>query len=245
MFVGHYGPAYAAKATSKRLPLWLLFFAVQFLDIMWSILVLLGVEKLRIVHGFTASSALDLYYMPYTHGVIGALFLSAVLGCISEMFFRQKGKTFLIVALCVFSHWVLDLIVHVPDLPLIGNTMKVGFGLWQHRTIALILEFATLFAGIWIYVLRVRSQSKSGNIWLWSVSAAMVIIQLCTVFGIDPTSSKMEAISALTAYLLFIFLAGVIDRMRTEQSGPKKAEMPLPTATAPPHGATGMQRTNN
>src|SRR5689334_23985237 len=66
MFVGHYGPSFAAKAVRKPIPLWVLFIAVQLLDVFWSIFVLLGIEKVHIVPGITATNPLDLYYMPYT-----------------------------------------------------------------------------------------------------------------------------------------------------------------------------------
>ena len=78
MFIGHYGPAFALKPLRKPLPLWVLFLAVQWLDVGWALLVLAGVEKVRIVPGFTEASPLDSYYMPYTHGLLGALLLS---GC--------------------------------------------------------------------------------------------------------------------------------------------------------------------
>ena len=73
MFTGHYSVSFAGRAAEKRIPLWLLFIAVQFIDVLWSIFVLLGIEKVRIVPGITASNALDLYYMPYTHSLLGAL----------------------------------------------------------------------------------------------------------------------------------------------------------------------------
>ncbi|MFY9573103.1 MAG: hypothetical protein WAV20_17015, partial [Blastocatellia bacterium] len=72
MFVGHYGPSFAIKALDGSIPLWLLFIAVQFVDVLWGICVLLGVEKVRIIPGITATNPLDLYYMPYTHSLAGA-----------------------------------------------------------------------------------------------------------------------------------------------------------------------------
>jgi hypothetical protein len=212
MFIGHYGPAYAAKTVSKRLPLWVLFLAVQFLDIVWAILVMMGTEKLRVIHGFTASNALDLYYMPYTHGLLSALCLSVIMGGLSEMAFRQRGRTFLIVALCVLSHWILDLIVHVPDLPLLGNTMKVGFGLWQHRLVAIVVELAVLFVGLSIFTRFVRSFSTSARVWLWFLNGLMLIAYFASVFGPDPSSPRLEALTALFAYLLFAGLAAQVDR---------------------------------
>ena len=214
MFVGHYGPAFAAKAVAKPIPLWLLFVAVQFMDIVWSILVLLGVEKLRIVQGFTASNPLDLYYMPYTHGLIGSLVLCALLGGISEYFLPQKGRTFLIVGACVFSHWLLDLIVHVPDLPLIGDRMKVGFGLWRWRDISLAAEFATLFAGFWAMLRYAPSPNRSSHIRLWSLAGWLVIAQIFNAFGPQPATPQIAAGMALGAYLIFALFAWQVDRAR-------------------------------
>src|SRR5258706_9150146 len=133
MFIGHYGVSFAAKPVKPRLPLWLLIIAVQWLDVVWSVLVMLGIERLRIVKGFTEANAMDLYYMPYTHGLIGAIALSFALGGITALFLRDRRVAVLaIVAGAVFSHWLLDLVVHVADLPLVGDSMKVGFGLWRH-----------------------------------------------------------------------------------------------------------------
>jgi len=117
MFIGHYGPAFGAKAVLRTIPLWVLFVAVQFMDVIWSILVLLGIEKVRIVPGLMAASSLDLYYMPYTHGLIGALALSVIFGAIVALCMRaRRAVVFFIVAAAVFSHWILDLLVHKPDL---------------------------------------------------------------------------------------------------------------------------------
>src|SRR6202012_4262990 len=118
MFIGHYGPAFAAKPIAKAVPLWLLFIAVQWLDVCWSTLVLTGIEKVRIVPGFTLGSPLDLYFMPYTHGLIGALLLSVLFGAIVALIMGAPRRlaVFLAVALAVFSHWLLDLVVHMPDL---------------------------------------------------------------------------------------------------------------------------------
>ena len=85
MFTGHYSFSFAGKSAEKRIPLWLLFLAVQWIDVMWSIFVLLGIEKVRIVPGITASNALDLYYMPYTHSLAGrAVLVSSGVCCLPD-----------------------------------------------------------------------------------------------------------------------------------------------------------------
>ena len=84
MFVGHYGVAFAVKTPRNKIPLWVLFVTVQLLDFLWAPFVLLGIEKVRFVPGITATNALDLYYMPYTHSLIGALFWSTVAFAITK-----------------------------------------------------------------------------------------------------------------------------------------------------------------
>src|SRR5436309_6155686 len=123
MFVGHYGISFAAKRLDKTIPLWVLFLAVQLLDLGWGVLVPLGVEKVRIVPGITASNPLDLYYMPYTHSLIAAVLWSLAAGAAYRYLARPVSRhAALFVGLAVFSHWVLDFIVHRPDLPLYENS---------------------------------------------------------------------------------------------------------------------------
>ena len=212
MFIGHYGPALAAKPAQPTIPLWLLFIAVQWMDVCWSILVLMGVEKLRVVPGFTEGSALDLYFMPYTHGLLGAAVLALVFGMVCALFFRERRiLTIAVLAGAVFSHWLLDLVVHVPDLPLIGDRMKVGFGLWRHVAISLPLEIVVLFAGALIYD---RSRpGKKGRIAFWIFVVAMAAIQAGTQF-MAPSSGQAEAVMALASYLALAALAGGIEAVR-------------------------------
>ena len=131
MFVGHYSVAFAARSGRNRIPLWVLFIAVQFLDYIWATLVLLGIEKLRVIKGFTAGSMLDSYFHPYSHSLVTAVAWSVVAALIFKAICsrhsRLHGKSApLIVGAAVFSHWVLDLIAHPRDLAIYDNTWKVG-----------------------------------------------------------------------------------------------------------------------
>jgi hypothetical protein len=212
MFIGHYGPAFAAKPVARQVPLWVLFVAVQALDFCWSGLILLGVEKAHIVPGFTPASALDLYYMPYTHGLIGALILSVLFGVLGLAFVREKrAAAFAVIAAAAFSHWLLDLIVHVPDLPLLGDSMKVGFGLWRWMWISLPLELAFLAGGAWIYARAVPSRTRRGDLWLWLFVAAMAAVELYGEFGPPPPTPAAEAQTALLAYTALTLLAALLD----------------------------------
>src|SRR5437870_1727582 len=130
MFVGHYGVSFAAKRRDPSIPLWALFVAVQLLDVSWSLFVFFGVEKVRIVPGITASNPLDLYYMPYTHSLVAAV-LWSVGAYIAYRVIRGFGgshRAALLVALAVLSPWVLDFIVHRPDLPLVADAPKGALG---------------------------------------------------------------------------------------------------------------------
>jgi hypothetical protein len=231
MFIGHYGVSFAAKAADKRLPLWLLFLAVQWLDVVWSGLVMLGVEKMRVVPGFTESNGMDLYYMPYTHGLVGALALAVAMGAVVAAFLRdRKAAAFAVVAGAVFSHWLLDLVVHVNDLPLWGDSFKVGFGLWRHRWISFPLEIATLVVGAAIYARAVPSRTEHSDRWLWGFVAAMAALQAYGSFGPDAASAVAQAQTALFAYVLLASLAALVDWARGTAGTPKR----LPK-TAPVH----------
>src|SRR6266487_461975 len=159
MFVGHYSVAFAVRAEQNKIPLWVLFVAVQFLDYIWATLVLLGIEKLRVIKGFTAGSMLDSYFHPYSHSLIAAVLWSGVAGLSYKILCRWLGYGYtksaaVIVGAAVFSHWILDLIAHPHDLPIYDNTAKVGFGLWNYREPEFALEIALLAGGIIVSLAR-------------------------------------------------------------------------------------------
>ena len=165
MFVGHYGVAFAVKSERNKIPLWVLF-VVQLLDFLWAPFVLLGIEKVRMVPGITATNSLDLYYMPYTHSLVGALVWSGLAALVYKVASGAKASraAALIVAFAVFSHWILDLIVHRPDLAIYDDTLKVGFGLWNYRGLEFGLEIAILVGGILLYLKKtIRSRVRSAS----------------------------------------------------------------------------------
>jgi hypothetical protein len=216
MFVGHYGVSFATKRLDQRVPLWVWFIAVQWLDVVWSVLVLLGIEKLRIVPGFTQANALDLYYMPYTHGLPGAIALSLVLGALVALFTSdQRAATVLLVAAASFSHWVLDLVVHVPDLPLYDNSAKVGFGLWRHVGLSLSLELIVLALGAWCYARMTTFAGARGRYVFAAFIVLLAIVQVFANFGPPPSSPQAMAVTALVFYLVLALLAGWVERTAT------------------------------
>ncbi len=222
MFIGHYGPAFAAKAARPQIPLWVLFIAVQWMDVVWSVFVMAGIEHVRIVPGLMQGSALDLYDMPYTHGLFGALALSVLLGAAVALFFRaNKGTVLLVVGACVFSHWILDLLVHKPDL-WIYDGVKVGFGLWRWLWISLPLELAFLFAGAYLYARAVPARAY-GNAVLWFFVALMAGVEIYAAFGPEPSSPVAEAHTALFAYVALALVAALVDFTRKPFTRPLAA----------------------
>ena len=216
MFVGHYGVSFAAKPVGARVPLWVWFIAVQWLDVIWSVLVLMGIEKLRIVPGFTQANPLDLYYMPFTHGLPGSIVLSLVFGGIVAAFTTANRRTtFLLVAAASFSHWVLDLVVHTPDLPLYDNTAKVGFGLWRQVTLSFPLELIVLGLGTWLYARATVFASAKGQYVFWGFVVLLAALQVYANFGPPPESPEAMAVMALALYLVLALLAAWVERIAT------------------------------
>ncbi len=204
MFVGHYGPSFAGKALKKPIPLWVLFLAVQLLDVFWSIFVLLGIEKVRISPGITKTNPLDLYYMPYTHSLDGALFWALAAGLAYRSLRRADGPGAAgVVSAAVFSHWILDLIVHRPDLPLYDNSLKLGFGLWNFPVIALGLEVVLLFSGMYLYLNATKAITGVRRYGMVVFGILMACGQVVVFFGAPPRSDRAAAITALTSYLVF------------------------------------------
>ena len=219
MFVGHYGVSFAAKKLAPAIPLWLLFIAVQWLDVVWAPLVLLGVERVRIVPGITASNPLDLYYMPYTHSLVAAFVWSAA-ACVTYRVVsgRRDPTAAIVIAGAVLSHWILDFVVHRPDLPLYDNTAKVGLGLWNMAALAFVVEAALFFGGMYLYF---RSgAARSVPIVVFGV--AMLTVHAVTFFGAPPSSDRAAAIAALTAYIAFAVVIRYLEP-RPGSAGPQQA----------------------
>lgn len=225
MFVGHYAASLALKSFDTRVSLGALFLAVQFVDILFFPLVLLGVERMNVVPGYTASTHFELEYMPYTHGLAASLGWAALAYVLFRWVMGKGHGWALVVAVAVFSHWVLDLVVHTPDLPLMSDTStKLGFGLWNHAGLTFILEAVLLLGGLWLYLRHTSPVARGGR---WAMSAYVVVliaINVANIWGPPPESRVALAVTALLAYFGFAAIAYWLDRKRGPMLARRQAE---------------------
>jgi hypothetical protein len=218
MFVGHYSIAFALKSERNRIPLWVLFIAIQFLDYIWATLVLLEIEKLRVIKGFTAGSMLDSYYHPYSHSLITAVVWSGVAAIAYKPFCSRLGYLYsksaaLIVGVAVFSHWILDFIAHPRDLPIYDNKLKVGLGMWNYRDPEFALEIALLAGGIILYLARnVMPAIRRKAVIAFGI--ALVVVQIGdTYVPRTPLTDKATAMGVWIFYTLFVVAALLLEKI--------------------------------
>ena len=213
MFVGHYGPSFLAKWLRPSIPLWVLFLAVQLLDVFWAIFVFLGVERVRIVPGFTETNALDLYYMPYTHSLPGALAWSIGAALLYGGIAQSKRGGALVGA-AVFSHWPLDFLVHRPDLALYDNAAKVGLGLWDYPYLTLAIEGALALGAMGLYMAGSRTLTRRARFSIPVFCCTVLILQAGMLYGPPPPTDRAMAMTGLAAYALLAATIAWLERGR-------------------------------
>ena len=203
MVIGHWAPALAVAAKRRSPGLGTLFIAAQLIDWAFFLFVLLGVEKLRLNPAISAVSPLDLYYMPYTHSLLGALVFGGGITVVVWSLSKDLGGALLAGAVVV-SHWLLDLLVHVPDLTIAGSPPKLGFGLWNYPAIEMPLELAITFGALWLYVRARRPAMNRVAV----LGGLLLALQLFNWFGpVAPEVTPGTSYLALLAYGL-VTLAG-------------------------------------
>ena len=220
MFIGHYGFALAVKKYRPKISLGLLFIAVQFMDVLFSLFVLLGIEKMRIIPGFTAYNPYDLYFMPFTHSLLGAVIWSTVFSfilLISVWWTDPNRKLYATaVAMAVFSHFLLDLPMHTADLPLSFSegSEKIGFGLWNYKWLSLLAELSVFQIGVFLYLKSTKTFPGRNRFFASIFFSAMTILLFATPFLPSPVSPQAFAFQALTTYLGLALVADWIGRTR-------------------------------
>lgn len=214
MLLGHYGVAFAAKRAIPRTSLGTLTLAAQLLDEIWPILLVLGVEQVRIVPGLMAANPLDFVYYPFTHSLAAAIVWSIVLGVI-YYWIRRNRRSAMIVAALVLSHWILDLPMHRPDLQLWpGSSVRVGLGAWRSIPLTIVLELTVFLGGLVVYLRTTRPRDHVGSWALWSMVVVLLIIFFSGFTSPPPPNERALAFFALGIWL-FVPWSYWIDRHRT------------------------------
>jgi hypothetical protein len=204
MFLGHFAVGLAAKRAAPAVSLGTLFLSCELADLIWPNLVLLGIERVAIVPGITVVTPLDFQFYPYSHSLL-ALALWAVGVAVIYRLMRPAATTtaLLVIAGVVLSHWVLDVISHRLDMPLMpGGATKLGLELWSSRPATILVEAAMLVAGVVLYVRATRPRDRTGTWALWSLMVFLVVINIGNMFGPPPPSAVAVAWSAQAVWLI-------------------------------------------
>lgn len=212
MFVGHLGAALVAKRVEPRAPLGALVAAAFGLDLIWPMLLLAGVEQVRIDPGNTAFTPLDFAHYPWSHSLSMAVIWAVVAGRVSIAILRRANAG-IVIGLVVLSHWLLDFITHRPDLPLWPGGPLVGLGLWNSVPATIAVEGLLFVVSILLYLRATRARSAAGRWGLWGLVLLTGVIWITGPFS-PPPPSAMAIAGVGLALWLFPLWAWWVDRSR-------------------------------
>ena len=214
MFIGHFGLAFAAKRAAPRLSLGTAFLAAQWVDLAWPTFLLLGWETVRIRPGATTVTPLVFEHYPLTHSLLAAIGWGLLLAA-AHALVRRDRRSALVVALLVVSHWLLDAIVHVPDLPLApGGDARIGLGLWNSVPATLAIELTLFAAGAWLYARATWARMDKVGRWAFGgLVAFLLIIHAGNLLGPPPSSAAAIAWVGQAQWLLVAWAYWVDSRV--------------------------------
>lgn len=212
MFVGHLALGFAAKRVVPRVSLPMLFVAVQWADLVWPVLVALGLEQVRIDPGNTPFTALDFVSYPYSHSLVFLAGWGVLLGAIYWLVTRDRPGSVVLSAL-VLSHWLLDVVTHRPDMPIYPGGAKFGLGLWYSIPATLAVELLLYGAGLWIYVRATEPRDRVGRWGLATLAAFLVVVYLAAIGNAPPSMPALYIPATAGAALLTVW-AWRVDRHR-------------------------------
>ena len=215
MFIGHFALGYAAKRWAPGASLALLFGAAQFADFLWPLLVAAGVEHVRIAPGFTASTPLEFLSYPYSHSLVMLVIWGGLLAWLGTRRHTGRTRLGLIVFALVVSHWFLDFLVHVPDMPIYPGGPKYGLGLWNAPLVEKLIEAVMFMAAIRIYLRQTIARDRIGRWATWGLAAFLFVGFLFS--GAPPPSVAALWSVALVLGCFTLWLAWWADTHRTSR----------------------------
>ncbi|HRA77763.1 MAG TPA: hypothetical protein PK956_03055 [Burkholderiaceae bacterium] len=205
MFIGHFGAGFAAKRFAPATSLGTLFLAAQFIDLLWPTLLLLGIERVRIEPGATVVTPLVFEHYPVSHSLAAVLAWAALLGASYRWLLRGNVAGAIAVGALVVSHWLLDAIVHQPDLPLVpGGSTMIGLNGWSSVGSTLAIEVSLFALGVAAYC---RATSSIDAIGRWGLVALVVFllgVYAANLFGAPPPSVRAIAWVGQLQWLLVL-----------------------------------------
>jgi membrane-bound metal-dependent hydrolase YbcI (DUF457 family) len=228
MFLGHFGLAFAAKRVAPRTGLGAMGAATQWVDLVWPVLVLAGVERVRIAPGDTAWTPLAFEHYPWTHSLLFSLAWAAAAGLAWLAATRDRRGSAVIAAL-VASHWFLDFLCHRPDLALTPwSDVRLGLGLWNFPAATVAVEGTIFGAGVALYAMGTRPVRRGGSAVLWSLVVFLVVAAVANQLSVPPDGTAV-AVGGLSMWLLVAWMAWV-DRLRQPREG---ASAPVAAGSPP------------
>jgi hypothetical protein len=202
MFIGHYAVALGAKKAAPRVSFGTLFLAAQFLDLLWPILLLAGVEHVRVAPGNTAFTPLDFYDYPISHSLATVIVWSSAFG-IAYWLLRKDRRSAVVVGVCVLSHWVLDFLSHRPDVPLApGMDRYVGLGLWNSVPATVAIELVMFIVGVLLFLSVSTPKDRTGRFAFWSLVILLLLMYAGNIVGGPPPNVGALAWFGMTQWLV-------------------------------------------
>jgi hypothetical protein len=213
VFIGHYAVALGVKKAAPQVKLGTLVFAAQFLDLLWPVLLLAGVEHVRVVPDATPFTRLDFTDYPISHSLLTSVLWSLLIGG-AYYFLRRQKLNAIIVGCAVFSHWALDFISHTPDLPLApGLTPLMGLGLWNSTAATIVIEAGLFLAGVILYFRATQPKDAVGKYAPWTLILFLLASYIAGILSTPPLDPLPITLMGLTMWLTIPW-AYWIDRHR-------------------------------
>lgn len=197
MFIGHIAVGFAAKKYAPKTSLALLLAAPLLSDLLWPIFLGLRWEHVRIVSGITRYNAFDLYDYPWSHSLLLCILWGALFAVIYYAIARYRAGA-IAIGIGVVSHWILDWITHIPDMPLYpGGGPKLGLGLWNHVVATMGVEIALFLMGVFLYASVIRSRDRIGKIGFALYALVLLVLFIGDRFASEPPSIRALIVSSL------------------------------------------------